>query len=251
MESNASYRQWIRKQMLKDCKEFMTEKTERLIHNMAIDIVEQDIWETDLPLKKSGPLDIEKNLSDEQLIQQAMCYLTHNQKVCCFTGLRSSKLPPEEKEMTMIYSRLAVAIKNAIVKDYRVFINGGCNGVDIIASEILLDMRTSLSEYGITLVTVVPFKSQAEDWTEEWKARYRALLDNSDVVITLSDNYFSGCYKQRNTFMVVHSDLCIAVSDGRPGGTMQTINMAKRSGVPVYCIPCAADTKPTFFNKKG
>lgn len=251
MESNASYRQWIRKELQKGSKEFTADKTGRLLHNMAIDLLEQEIWEPHLPIKKCGPLNVEKHLSDEQQIQQTMCYLTHNQKVCCFTGLRASKLPTEEREKTIIYSRLATAIKNAIVKDYRVFINGGCNGVDIIASEILLDMRTSFSEYGITLVTVVPFKSQAEKWTEEWKARYRSLLDKSDVVVTLSDDYFSDCYKQRNLFMVVHSDLCIAVSDGRPGGTTQTINMAKRSGVSVYCIPCAADMKPTFYNKKG
>lgn len=53
---------------------------------------------------------------------------------------------------------------------------------------------------------------------------------------TVSDHYFRACYQRRNKFMVNHSSLVIAVWNGTPSGTQNTIDYAKKRGVKAINI---------------
>ena len=57
-----------------------------------------------------------------------------------------------------------------------------------------------------------------------------------DEVSLLQRDYSPGCMQRRNRYMVEHASLLLAVYDGMPGGTMNTILLARRSGCRVITI---------------
>ena len=68
------------------------------------------------------------------------------------------------------------------------------------------------------------------------KERYMHIIQNADYAATISDHYFRACYQRRNEFMVDHSNLVIAVWNGTPSGTKNTIDYANRKGVKVVNV---------------
>ena len=62
------------------------------------------------------------------------------------------------------------------------------------------------------------------------------ILQDADYTMTVSEHYFRACYQRRNEFMVDHSSLVIAVWNGAPSGTQNTINYAKKRGVKAINI---------------
>ena len=251
METNASHRRKVRRLV----KDFMLNSDkdnpwknewERYIDILTIDIDDELQWEPSQEICRRQPIVVEKVLTDPQLIAQAMEYITYSEKVCCFTGHRAEKLNYDEDTLYNIKKRLAHAIKQAVIKGYRIFINGGCSGIDIMAGEIVSIIKERAYEYQLFLVTVVPFRAQAQDFSEEWKARYYELKRNSDFVAILSENKHTYCYRNRNALMVKYSDLCVAVSDGTSGGTTQTIRMALEKNSKIYVVPCSKADKPRF-----
>ena len=49
-------------------------------------------------------------------------------------------------------------------------------------------------------------------------------------------NYFNGCMQKRNKYMIEKSERVIGVFNGKPGGTAQTIESAKKAGREVVII---------------
>jgi len=56
------------------------------------------------------------------------------------------------------------------------------------------------------------------------------------VETVLTTAYEKDCMKTRNYYMVDHAAVLIAVYDGLFGGTMQTVNYAKKQGLEVIEI---------------
>ena len=105
------------------------------------------------------------------------------------------------------------------------------------------DMGGSIPCWGVTLelkdVTLeaaIPFGDQPGRWDEAQRRRYNSLIDRADKVTVLQIGYTSDCMMQRNRYMVDRSSLLLACFDGRPGGTMNTILYAERSGVKTVVI---------------
>ena len=69
------------------------------------------------------------------------------------------------------------------------------------------------------------------------RKRYRAILARCDVETMVQQEYTPGCMQRRNRYMVDHAALLIAVSDGAPGGTRNTILYALRQGLNIADIP--------------
>ena len=136
----------------------------------------------------------------------------------CFTGHRPEKLTQPE---SVIVKALEIAIKEAIADGKNVFISGMARGVDIWAAEIVLRLRNKSFEYG---------------WSSEWQQRYNAVLDAADLVRFICPGYSRACFQIRNEWMVDHSALVIAVFNGQPSGTKNTIDYAKRKSVPCWNI---------------
>ncbi len=147
---------------------------------------------------------------------------------CCFTGHRPQKL---KRSPTAIKADLEKSILTAIGDGFTTFITGMASGVDIWAGEIVLKLKEK-NPY-IKLIAAVPFVGSEDYWPETWKARYRSLLGRADLVKFICSSYREDAYQQRNQWMVDNSSKVIAVFNGKPSGTMYTIQYAKRQKIPV------------------
>ena len=151
---------------------------------------------------------------------------------CCFTGHRPEKLSIPERE---VKTALQKEIRLAIADGINVFITGMAPGVDIWAAEIVLKLREQ-EELPLKLIAASPHPGFENRWSIDWQKRYAVIMSKSDFIKEVSTRYSSGCYQIRNEWMVDHSARVIAVWNGSPSGTKNTIMYAKRKGVPVINI---------------
>ena len=150
---------------------------------------------------------------------------------CCFTGHRPEKLYRSEKA---IRADLENEIRKAISDGFTVFITGMARGVDLDAGEIVLQLRTE--GFPIRLICASPYHGFERSWSSEWQRRYNSVLSKADFVRCICPEYNRGCFQKRNEWMVDHSARVIAVFNGQPSGTKNTIDYAHRLGVPVIQI---------------
>ena len=150
---------------------------------------------------------------------------------CCFTGHRPEKLKRPVQEITADMEREVV---KAVSAGVTVFNTGMAKGTDIVAGEVVLRLRDK--GYPICLVCAIPYQGFEKSWSKEWKQRYHSIIDRADDIHYICPQYFRGCFQQRNRWLVDHSELVIAVYNGSPGGTRNTIDYAKRKGIDVVRI---------------
>ena len=150
---------------------------------------------------------------------------------CCFTGHRPQKL---KRPGWLIKMDLEKAIKKAIADGYSVFITGMAQGVDIWAAQIVLKLRDK--GMPIKLICASPFDGFESRWDKEWQDQYREIIARADLVRYICPGYSRACFQIRNEWMVNHSARVIAVFNGQPSGTKNTIDYAKNQGIPVKII---------------
>lgn len=150
---------------------------------------------------------------------------------CCFTGHRPEKLNTSEKE---VKAALRKQIDQAVHDGFTVFITGMARGVDLWAAEIVLDLRKRNKE--IRLICAIPHDGFEARWSPSWQELYRYVLAEADLTRVISKGYHTGVYQVRNEWMVNHSTRVIAVFNGQPSGTKNTIDYAYRQGVPVVLL---------------
>jgi len=155
-----------------------------------------------------------------------------NIKACCFSGHRIDKLTGS---LEAIKIELEKAIHEAILDGYNIFYHGGCNGIDLVAAELVLQFR--IANPIIRLIAILPYEGQANNWTKEWRDRYLSVLKRCNSIITLHTNYIKGCYQERNKYMVDRSSRLIAAYNGSSsGGTRNTIKYAYEQDIKVKII---------------
>lgn len=120
-------------------------------------------------------------------------------------------------------------------------ITGMARGADLLFGRSMIDARRYYrGELGIpfTITAAIPYSGQYKECngfpTEAHL--YSELSHRCDVKKILSNYYYTGCYKKRNRYIVDNSDVLIAVWDGKPSGTGQTVRMAKEKGIPVIVL---------------
>lgn len=151
---------------------------------------------------------------------------------CCFTGHRPEKINSSNE---IIKSALEKEIHQAISDGFTVFISGMSRGVDIWAAEIVLRLRNQ--GHPIRLICALPYKNFGETWSNTiCRTKYMQLIKNADLVGYLSSYYHPNCFQIRNEWMVNYSSRVIAVFNGKSGGTKNTIEYAKKAGVPIVMI---------------
>jgi len=153
-------------------------------------------------------------------------------KTACFTGHRPPKINSENE--AFIRTRLSEVIGMLVGEGCTHFISGMALGVDMLAAEIVLEMRRS--NPGITLECAIPCRTQAQRWTREQRARYAAIQSRAQKVTILSESYTPWCMQFRNAYMVDASDCVIAVFDGSAGGTANTVAYAKKKNRRIVII---------------
>lgn len=150
---------------------------------------------------------------------------------CYFTGHRPEKLQRPEKE---IRADLEREIRQAVFEGVNVFITGMARGVDIDAAEIVLQLREE--GYPVKLICASPYPGFEDNWSRAWQTRYGDVISKADLVKYIRPQYSIGCFQIRNKWMVNHSARVIAVFNGQPSGTKNTIDYALSQGVPVIKI---------------
>lgn len=158
--------------------------------------------------------------------------------VLCVTGHRPSKLPwrynEEDIACLQFEKDLKEILEGYIKKGYKVFLTGMAIGVDTIFAETIIKLKKTYKS--IKLVAVIPCLNQQEKWSESQKLRYKGILKKCNLKIIISKNYTQTCMNDRNKFMIEHSSLCVAVWNGTPSGTGNTILYAKENGCEVCLI---------------
>ena len=152
---------------------------------------------------------------------------------CCFTGHRD--LPkPDQDEYAALLSALEAAVGDAVREGCRHFAVGGAKGFDLLAGEWIAALKKT--DPSVTLSVYVPHRGQENAYSPADRQRYRALLQNADEVLILSETYHPGCMRERNARMVHDSEFCIAYVRRSRSGSAQTLKMAEAKGLTVLRI---------------
>lgn len=165
------------------------------------------------------------------------------QSACSFTGHRPGKLPWKFDERDVrcvdLKRRMRDAVEAAWQEGYRHFLCGMAMGCDLYFCECAMALRGREPE--VTVEAVIPCPTQAQDWPEGERARYRALVAGCDYETLVSERYTSDCMQRRNRYLVDHASLLIAAYDGTQGGTQYTIQYALRRGLNIVDLPIPAE----------
>ena len=159
--------------------------------------------------------------------QKGVFYVENEKRLhrCCFTGHRPEKLSLSENEVKPLLEK---AIDNAIADGYVTFITGMAKGTDIWAAEIVLEKKKQNEALHLICAVPHPDFEKRRGFFEE--RRY------NHYITTISDHYYKACYQKRNEWMVDRSSLVIAVWNGQPSGTKNTIDYANRKGTNVVSV---------------
>lgn len=160
-------------------------------------------------------------------------------RACAFTGHRPKKLPWGYNEADV----RCVALKAALEREIRLliqegvtdFLSGMAEGVDLLAAEIVLHLRSEYSS--VKLHCLLPYKGQEAEWPAASQARYHAILAEADSIIYVSRIFRKNGMLERNHFLAAHSDVLLAVYNGEyRGGTAATIRYAQKLGHSVIIL---------------
>ena len=160
-----------------------------------------------------------------------------------FTGYRTEKLPfePTAENLRALSDKIKKVIENEAGLGVKYFMSGVCRGSDLTAADAVLSLRRQL---GIQLWCAVPFKNHRSTIPYNELSLYDRVLSEADGVVVLYKQDAAGAdfgrlYNERNAFMISHCDGLIAVcpeNDILPGGTKNTVDMAKRAGKKIIYV---------------
>lgn len=156
----------------------------------------------------------------------------------CLTGHRPKSLPWGYNEDDPICKKFKEEVKKvlegAIKYGLTIFMNGMAEGFDMIAAEIILELKKSYKN--VRLIAVIPCLNQEIKWKPEQQKKYNTILKQCDEEIVLSNIYTPTCMNDRNKYMVEQSSVVIACFNGKPSGTGNTIRFAKEKGLKIKII---------------
>ena len=158
-------------------------------------------------------------------------------KVCAFSGHRIIK--PEHRNG--ISSLIGRAIGYAYSRGCRVFISGGALGFDTLAAREVIKFR--ISHPDARLLLYLPCVNQDEQWSERDRNNYQYILNASDEILYLCDEYVDGCMKERNLRLAEKADILIAYVSRSNSGTGQTVRMAEKLGKEIYNLYPSLDSE--------
>ncbi len=124
---------------------------------------------------------------------------------------------------------LRSAVERSYRQGYRTFLCGMADGFDLCAAEAVAELRARHAD--VMLVGVVPFDGHRG--TIKNVGRYDSVTASTDVIITLSRRYYSGCYYRRDDYLVMYASALICYCDGSGNGTRYTVRKAERLGLAI------------------
>ncbi len=173
------------------------------------------------------------------LIQQTSSTVEINKnKTVAFSGYRTSKIERTFKN-SGIFHKIVIEIHKVIYNLYRqeectTFIVGASDGFDLIVAEFILLAKEFFPD--IMLVVAVPFIDQEKNYSQYDQEVYHWVLKNADYVHLVSKEYHDRAFLDRNDYMLNNSSHLICYYNGVRGGTMYTVNRAKKQNVNIINI---------------
>jgi uncharacterized phage-like protein YoqJ len=171
-------------------------------------------------------------------------------KICSFTGYRPKKLYESlgENGLPALKERLRAEVDELLCDDFSTFQCGMALGSDMLFADVVLEYKRKYPR--VKLIAVVPCIGQENSWNEKQKLKYQQLLEGaSEVKIISNREYFDGCMQIRNRELADSCDLLLAVYDGKRGGTMQTVELAKKQGKKIRIIDPSTLLRVTLYQQ--
>lgn len=150
----------------------------------------------------------------------------NNQKVCALTGHRAL---PASFDRNRLYDKLEEMIQLGC----DTFLCGMAPGFDLSALKCLVDLRR---KYVFSVEACIPYEGQERAFDAVDRAVYRRLLPFCDRTTVLCPVYRSGCFFQRNRYMVDRADVVLAYCTRDCGGTAYTVRYARQKEIPVVLL---------------
>ena len=150
---------------------------------------------------------------------------------CAFTGHRPEKIVGQEG---FVIVELRKAIESAVNEGYTTFISGCSRGVDLWAADIIIEMRRHNKR--LKLICAIPFDGFDEKWPLDWKKHLVLIKKEADWIQVISNEYHPEAYQKRNIWMVNKASKIIAVCNGEPSGTLNTVRYAETQNVSIHMI---------------
>lgn len=152
------------------------------------------------------------------------------EKACCFTGHRN--IPADQ--LHNIIKNTEETVEELIDRGYLYFYAGGALGYDTIAERIVLNLKRKYTD--IQLILVLPCVEQSARWSDRDKAAYENIKARADKVIYTSQSYTKDCMHKRNRYLVDNSSVCVCYLTQSSGGTVYTVDYARKNGLTVYNV---------------
>ena len=156
--------------------------------------------------------------------------MREQEKTCCFTGHRSSKLPfisdDQHHDTVMLKEALSTEIFGFMMSGCHTFYMGCGEGMDVIFGELVLGIKKRIK--GVRLICVPPYIGFEKTHNEPWRSRCEAVIRQADETVNLGDHPVRGGYFIRNRYMVDRATDVLAVYNGGTGGTAYTLEYASK-----------------------
>lgn len=114
---------------------------------------------------------------------------------------------------------------------------GGAQGVDMWAAEAALALKQRHND--LRLFCIMPFAGHDSAWPQEERDRLLHITRHAEVIV-LAESYYADAYKNRNRYLIDHTDYLVAVSLEKfaRSGTAQTIRYAEiNEKIVIYIDP--------------
>lgn len=157
--------------------------------------------------------------------------------VACFSGCEPfllgegwSKSSPDAQKLEAV---IRTTTEQLIHKGCTHFLCGFNQGADLLFAEALIALKP---QYLVRLESVLPYEEQAAKWPEDVRERYFDLLAGCDDETLLQTQYSTGCHIRAAEYMVDHSDILLAVCNGKVSTTTHAVQYAQLLNKPVVIV---------------
>lgn len=160
------------------------------------------------------------------------------EKECCIVGHQPTNLRFGYSEN----DERCIRLKDSLEEEIKKLIQDGVShfmcpmniGAEIYAAEIIERLQDEGAS--VTITAVLPFETQASDWSENDRDRFFEVIRRCSEETRTSSSYDDACIAKNIDFMINASDYLIAVWNGKPGNIEYAVCKAKQKNIPIIEI---------------
>lgn len=173
------------------------------------------------------------------------------------TGYRPMKLPfgfdLDHPDAIRLRAMLKTEYEQLINHGFQFFLTGGALGVDLMAAEVILELKEEYRRKRIRIShwLCLPCLDHDLKWNDADRERLARIMEKSNTVYVSETPYYNGCMQVRNRYMVDTSRVLLGVYDGQKGGTHSTIEYAKKKNRKIIILNPKTFMRIDMINTPG